>query len=168
MNMLEGRLENVDGRVIAVLGSQRLMLDDAVLARRPALQQFAGRPVVIGIRPEDIEDASLITSDTAERTLSGEMALEEHLGSELMVHFRVDAPAAVTEDIKELQKDAGHANGEAGAARTGETIVVGRFSPRSRVRIGERVTAAVTAENLHFFDPDSGLGIYGNDGRGRT
>jgi multiple sugar transport system ATP-binding protein len=41
-----------------------------------------------------------------------------------------------------------------------EAVVVGRFSPRSRIREGEEVHAVVDTRALHFFDPDTGTGIY--------
>ncbi len=96
--------------------------------------------------------------------LRGNVVLQEALGSEVMVHLTVEAPPAMTDEILELQKDGGEdlSTTGGGAARGGETTVVGRFSPRSRVRLGEQIEAAVNAANLHFFDPDTGLGIYGN------
>jgi len=42
-----------------------------------------------------------------------------------------------------------------------ESTVVARFNARSRVREGETVDVAVDTSELHFFDPESGLGIYG-------
>jgi len=78
-----------------------------------------------------------------------------------MVHFTVDAPPAVTEDVKELAQDAG---GDLAMeqARTGlkETTMVGRFGSRSRVKEGEPADVAVDTRSLHFFDRESGLGIY--------
>jgi multiple sugar transport system ATP-binding protein len=80
-----------------------------------------------------------------------------------MVHFRVDASAAETEDTRELQEDV-HGTAEAAetAPQSGEhgAIIVGRFGARSHVREDQDVEAAVDTRALHFFDPDSGLGIY--------
>ncbi|MBA2644893.1 MAG: sn-glycerol-3-phosphate ABC transporter ATP-binding protein UgpC [Solirubrobacterales bacterium] len=165
MNMLEGVLEGDDGAMSVRIGSQRLALGTEALAQRPRLRTFAGRTVVVGIRPEDIEDAAHARDGEAHAPLRGRVALEEALGSELMVHFTVDAPPAVTDEIRELQRDAGQEGQTTGAdgVREGETTVVGRFSPRSRVRVGDTVDAVVNTANLHFFDPDSGLGIYGNE-----
>ena len=41
--------------------------------------------------------------------------------------------------------------------------MVGRFSPRSQVHEGDTVEVVVDTSSLHFFDPDTGLGIYDND-----
>jgi multiple sugar transport system ATP-binding protein len=41
--------------------------------------------------------------------------------------------------------------------------MVGRFSPRSQVNEGDTVEVVVDTSSLHFFDPDTGLGIYDSD-----
>jgi multiple sugar transport system ATP-binding protein len=40
--------------------------------------------------------------------------------------------------------------------------MVGRFNARSQVKEGETVEVAVDTSSLHFFDPETGLGIYGD------
>jgi multiple sugar transport system ATP-binding protein len=76
-----------------------------------------------------------------------------------MAHFRIDARTAVTEDVRELARDAG-AEGLADRGSEHGATMVGRFGARSRVRIGEKVEVAVDTRALHFFEPESGLGIY--------
>jgi multiple sugar transport system ATP-binding protein len=160
MNMLEATLERSNGSLVAVLGEQRLTIGEEALSSRPALRAYEGRPVIVGLRPEHLEDAS--HSDApADRRLTGEVVLREALGSEIMVHFRVRARQALTEDIRELAQDAGDERSLAEAAGgSAETVVVGRFNARSGVREGETAEVAVDTGSLHFFDPDSGLGIY--------
>ena len=85
--------------------------------------------------------------------------LREALGSEIMVHFTVDARPAITDDVRELAEDAG---GDV-PQETHESTVVARFNARSRVREGEATDVAVDTSELHFFDPESGLGIYGTE-----
>ncbi|MFN2469903.1 MAG: ABC transporter ATP-binding protein, partial [Gaiellaceae bacterium] len=87
--------------------------------------------------------------------------LREALGSEIMVHFSVDAKRAVTEDVRELAKDVGDERvAEEQTAQDGGTTLIGRFGSRSRVKEGETATVAVDTRSLHFFDPETGLGIY--------
>src|SRR4051812_38703891 len=100
MNMIEATLERTNGSLTAVAGSQRIHLDDETLGARPALKAFEGKRVILGIRPEDIEDAELVRDAPSDRRLKGTVELREALGSEIMVHFRVDAEAAQTEDTK--------------------------------------------------------------------
>ena len=116
--------------------------------------------MILGIRPEHLEDATLVPDTPADRRLTGTVQLRESLGSEVMVHLQVDAKPALTEDVRELAQDtdavAVHELDE-GAT---ETTIVGRFGSRSRVREGEVAEVAVDTRTLHFFDPESGLGIY--------
>src|ERR671937_2711319 len=107
MNMIEATLERTDGKLVAVAGDQRLVLDEELLAKRPALERYEGRKVILGIRPEELEDAALAKDIPADRRLRGVVRLREALGSEIMVHFTIEARAAVTEDVRELAADVG-------------------------------------------------------------
>ena len=106
MNMLEARIERANGGLAAVLGETRLALDDETLSRRPALAAYEGREVVLGIRPEDLDDAALANGDRRPR-LTGRVEMREALGSEVLVHFTIAAPQAVTDDVRELAEDVG-------------------------------------------------------------
>jgi multiple sugar transport system ATP-binding protein len=161
MNMVEATLERANGSLAASIGSQSIALGDETLSVRPALRSYEGKRVILGIRPEDLEDAELETDTPADRRLKGEVELREALGSEIMVHFRTDATQAVTEETRELQKDVG-APETPGDTGDGATLV-GRFSARSGVAAGKPVEVAVDTRALHFFDPDTGLGIYDAD-----
>jgi multiple sugar transport system ATP-binding protein len=165
MNMLEGTLERADGGLVARLGSQSLTLDPALVNARGGLAAFEGKPVIVGIRPEDLEDAAVSPEVPAGRTLKGVVALREALGSEIMVHLEVDAPPAVTDEVRELAEDVG-AEAPVGGHRT--ATVVGRFSARSGVKPGDAIEAVVDTSNLHFFDPATGLGIYDDKTKGST
>src|SRR5262249_42996124 len=142
--------------------SQAVVLDQETLGQRPGLTGYAGRPVVLGIRPEDLEDAVLSPTTPPEHRLHGKVELTEALGSEIMVHFSVDAPPALTEDVRELAEDVGNERAveQAEQAESPHSTLVGRFGARSRVRIGEEIEIAVDTRALHFFDPQTGLGIY--------
>jgi multiple sugar transport system ATP-binding protein len=170
MNMVEARLESSNGDVVAVVGQQRIRLGEEVLSKRPALRAFEGREVVLGIRPEDLEDASIDGDGASGRTIRGQVVLREALGAELMVHFTIDARPAVTEDVKELQRDVGtdQVAGAAGETESGEAILVGRFDPHSRVKDGETAEIVVDTRAAHFFDPETGLGVYGQDTKGAS
>jgi multiple sugar transport system ATP-binding protein len=160
MNVVEATLEGSNGDLTAKLGSQTVSLGEAVSVR-PALKNYAGRPVILGIRPEDLEDAALETDTPEERRLKGDVVLREALGSELMVHLNIDARPAITEDVRELARDAGSDLADAErAAESGETTIGGRFGARSDVKVGDRAEVAVDTRALHFFDPETGLGIY--------
>jgi multiple sugar transport system ATP-binding protein len=159
MNMIEAKLERANGGLAVVAGSQRIALGDETLSVRPGLRAYEGKTVVLGIRPEDLEDAALETDTPEDRRLRGKIVLREALGAEIMAHFVVDARTAMTEDVKELARDVGDERLVEGGG-TEEATLVGRFGARSRLREGEEVEVAVDTRALHFFDPESGLGIY--------
>jgi multiple sugar transport system ATP-binding protein len=160
MNMIEAKLERSNGGLAVKAGAQHIALDDEAVNRRPELKAYEGKKVVVGIRPEDLEDPQLAQDDSPDRHLKGKVELREALGAEVMVHFAVDAPPALTEDVKELAKDVGDERAVEVDPGEGETVLVGRFGARTTVREGEVAEVAVDTRSLHFFDPDSGLGIY--------
>src|SRR3954453_7508191 len=166
MNMLEATLERSNGNMAAKLGSQRLTLSDETVAEHPALRRYEGRNIVLGVRPESLDDAALNPDQPTDCRLRGKIVLREALGAEIMAHFLIDARPAQTEEVRELAQETGAVDAGAGSANEGETTVVGRFGARSRVREGQEVEVSVDTAALHFFDPETGLGIYGDtDGR---
>lgn len=164
MNMLQATVERANGGLCVSLGNQNVNLGDETLEARPGLSAYEGKPVVLGIRPEDLEDAAVETDSPSERRLSGEVILREALGAEVMVHFMLDAKPAITEEVRELQKDVGDERPV--AAEEEQSTMVGRFNPRTRVREGETAEVAVDTRAVHFFDPDSGAGIYDRPDKG--
>jgi multiple sugar transport system ATP-binding protein len=166
MNMIEATLEQRNGGLVAKVGEQELAIAREAVETRPALARYAGREIVLGIRPEDLEDASL-TPDTRAR-LRGTTTLTEALGSELVVHFEIRARHAVTEDVRELAEDVGDEARVAALAQEDTATLVGRFAARSRTRAGDTAEVAVDTRSLHFFDPETGLGIYDDEVKGEA
>ena len=161
MNMLDATIESSNGGLAAKVGDQTISLGPEALENHPALKGYVGKQVILGIRPEDLEDAALETDAPAERRLRGRLELKEALGSEIMAHFAIKGAHAETDETRELAKDAG-AEGlsEPIGVGEGEAVIVGRFGARSRIKQGEEVTAVVDTRALHFFDPQTGNGIY--------
>ena len=160
MNLVHATLERADGGLTAAAGNLKIALGDETLSARPALRDYEGREVILGIRPEDLEDAALEPDIPTDRVITGVVELTEALGSEVMVHFSVDAPAAITDEVVELQEDAGAETTGPAQQEGGRAIMVGRFGARSKAGKGEQVRIAVDTRALHFFDPETGLGIY--------
>jgi multiple sugar transport system ATP-binding protein len=143
------------------LGSQPLSLPEATLAARPALRGYRDRKVIVGVRPEDLEDPALADAAAGPgNTLAADVELVEALGNELQVHFLTDATkarsevAAAAQETEELGDLASFQPGEARAEG------VARISPRSDFRAGSRVTMVVRTASLHFFDVDTGKAIW--------
>ncbi|MGH3040317.1 MAG: TOBE domain-containing protein, partial [Gaiellaceae bacterium] len=163
MNMVEATLERANGGLAAQLGSHRVALAEELFAARPALRAYEGRKVVLGIRPENLEDAELASDAPTDRRVRGTVQLREALGSEIMVHFSVDARPALTDDVRELAQDLGDERAAQQEEPAGETTMVGRFGARSNVQEGATAEVAVDTSALHFFDPETSLGIYDQD-----
>ncbi len=161
MNMLEANVERRDGAVDLVVGDTRIELTEKTLAAHPGVASYADRTIVLGIRPESLEDAALVANGAQPR-LRGRTELREALGSEVLVHFSVAARPAVTDEVRELAEDVGddRALEQLASGGPATTTLVGRFSPETRIRDGEAVEVAVDERALHFFDAASGLAIY--------
>jgi multiple sugar transport system ATP-binding protein len=160
MNMLEATVERRGAALELVAGDARIVPDDETLSAHPGLEGYAGRTVILGIRPEALEDAALVDAHRGGR-LRGQVVLREALGSEVLVHFAVAARRPVTDEVRELAEDVGddRTAAQTGAEVEAETTLVGRFSPRTAVRQGDGIEVAVDTAALHFFDRDSGAAI---------
>jgi multiple sugar transport system ATP-binding protein len=102
MNLLRGRLEHGDDHVEVVIGSQRLRVPDTVLSRRTKLATAIGRDVVIGIRPESL-DNSLNGAGTG-RALELPVLITEALGSDMLVHLKLDAGGAMVKEVLDSEQ----------------------------------------------------------------
>ena len=147
MNLFEGTFSLADGGGTVQVGTQTLSVPAEVLDARPALRGYDGKTLIFGIRPEDMDDATLDERPDHE-CLTSEVALIEALGADILVHFGTDAKSVDSGDpdaVEELSDTA---------------VVVGRFNPRSRVRMGDAVKVAVNTTRLNFFDSESHLAIW--------
>jgi multiple sugar transport system ATP-binding protein len=162
MNMVEADLTRSNGSLTLEFGGFGLEVPDQVLSSRPALKGYEGKPVVVGIRPEDMEDASLVSEGPANRRIRSDVILREALGADVLVHFGVRARPVITEDTKELATDVGAEVLEAveKAGDQGEWIFLARLNPRTQAQQGKEIELVVDTGRLHFFDPQTGRGIY--------
>ena len=138
MNLFEASLSGD----LLTLGSRTLELPDSVFERHPALRDCDGQTVVVGIRPEDFSDANYVPRDRRVLAIEAEVILIESLGSEVIVHFGLDAPrfdAGDSDHVDEIT----------------EASTVGRFDPRTGAREGDSIQIAISVDNLHFFDFES-------------
>jgi multiple sugar transport system ATP-binding protein len=159
MNLVGADLAQANGHMVARFGEHELTIDDQALAARPKLKDFAGRRVILGIRPEDMEDAELAGSAPDGRRLEATVDIREDMGSELFVHFGVGAKAVVGEDVAAaVGEDAIEAT-SAHAQREG-ALFVARVGRGSTVEEGGRIELVVDPTRLHFFDPETSSAIY--------
>jgi len=144
MNLYDAVLGE-DARSIK-LGSQQVDLPDTVAIKRPALRSYIGKDVVVGMRPEHLRAAP---PDYTGPTLIGNVELVEALGSELVVHFTIDANRVLAEGA--VDKD------EAAAVKDGEGVA--RVAAKTPVKPGDKLPFAVDIEDMQFFDTQTDLAI---------
>jgi multiple sugar transport system ATP-binding protein len=150
MNIVRAKLARSDEGLVVGFGEHRLALDDAFVSERPALLDYEGRHVILGIRPEDMEDAAFAPDVPARRRLAVVCSLREALGSEVLLHFSIAAADVVVTDDEEFVEPLDEGS-----------VFVARVNPRTAVREGQQLQLAVDTMRMHFFDPDSGGAIYG-------
>jgi multiple sugar transport system ATP-binding protein len=158
INLLHAELQQEDGRLFVSFADYKLAVDDQLARNRSALADYIGRTVMIGIRPEDFEDASLEPDTPADRRISATADLTEPLGSEVLVYFSVEATgvisSAVTADAAEGDADLYFGGGNGDAPEV-VTRVVARVSPRTRIAVGSKIELTVDTSRLYFFDPET-------------
>ena len=168
MNLVTADLERSDGDVRAAFGSHRLRLDPATLERHPGLSDYEGRKIVLGIRPEDIEDAAVLGETDSERVISVVCDIREDMGSEVVVRFNVDADRAATREVVEALavEDAEDEETRLAAERArGQGVVfVARLDRTTEARERQPLAVQVDVAQLHFFDPETGARIGESDG----
>jgi multiple sugar transport system ATP-binding protein len=159
MNLVQADLARANGRTDARFADQVVRVPEGVLAARPGLQGYDGRRIVLGIRPEDLEDAAIARRGADSDVLRVEVDIREDMGSEVFVHFLVAGNAVETEEVLEAMEEEDVPGALRERTRHGVPFIA-RLGRETRAREGEQLELVVTAERLHFFDPETGLGIY--------
>ncbi len=155
MNLLESTLVRAEGGYAVRIGSRAVRLDKAEVAAVRGIEQRLDRPVVAGIRPERLEDAAVAADTPADRRLTGQATLRETLGSDVLVHFDVDGTFALTDAVRRIAQDVEDPV-ELKPVDRQPLSLIGRFSPRSRIRSGDRVEVALHPGAIQLFNPETG------------
>ena len=155
INLVEARLEQTNGDLSVAFGEHRLTVDDRAARNRSGLKDYIGKKLILGIRPEDFEDASLEPDVPSDRRVKVDVDLTEPLGAEVLTYFSTAATgvvsSAATADVGE---DAGVHLGEDGEDAD-KTHMCARVSPRTRIAVGQPAELAVDTSRLYFFDPQT-------------
>ncbi|MDT4958182.1 MAG: multiple sugar transport system ATP-binding protein [Pseudonocardiales bacterium] len=149
MNFMPGKLE--DGKLRTRLGD--VPLDDEI--RRMLEGRDTGRDVILGIRPESFEDASLVPADARGRGITFRAMIDvvESMGSDVFVYFTFegDNESVSSAELEELARDSGRAD----TGGTGDQVVA-RLDAATRVREGSEAELWADVRSIHVFDPASG------------
>jgi len=143
MNLYAAVLD--EGATGLALGSQRVELPERVRITHLGLAAHGARPIMIGLRPEHLPAAGSAAGVTV---IEGDVELVEALGSELLVHFTLDADRVVAHGAHET---------DVAVVRSGAGVA--RVDPRAPMRPGSRGRFEVDAERMHSFCPANGESI---------
>ena len=154
MNLFAGTVESVEGAGGATglalrVGTQRLAVDEAVVAAHPGVDGMVGEPVIVGIRPEAFTDVAVEPGAPADRVIEATVDLVESLGAELVVHVAVTDPPRADGEPAEPWRQV--------LARKGRGVA--RLGTRSRLATGDVVKLAVDTAKVHLFDPTTGASL---------
>jgi multiple sugar transport system ATP-binding protein len=155
MNMIPARLVAQDDKLLAQFGSQRIVVPRAQLSERRQLLNYSGKDVILGVRPEDFEDAEFVSNADPDAILNVEVALAEPMGAEIVAHFEVDAPPVRTKNARDLIADVGDHD----LSEMGKAIFTARINPKSSARDGRPLKVVADLTRLYFFDPDTEAAI---------
>ncbi|CAN5831950.1 sn-glycerol-3-phosphate ABC transporter ATP-binding protein UgpC [soil metagenome] len=151
MNLSYGHLEAEGDRVYAVLPNAKVLVGKKALDKHPGLENMVGTELVIGLRPSDLEAATVAGHDP-EHSMNIVVEVTEMLGADTYIHFTVDRSPVVTPDIEELLADTGQTAESLGD----KTNFVARVSPDVPVNHGDSLELTVDGDKLLFFDPATG------------
>ena len=155
MNLVRAELVGNDGILAARFGRHQLALGDEVVASRPRLRTYAGRRVILGVRPEDIAEGAGARGST----ISVSVDIREDMGAEVYLHFGIDAPPVQLEALKEIAGEEAAEAAEIQAHEHGVTWIA-RVARGALAREGERAELTVNTALLHFFELETGAAIF--------
>jgi multiple sugar transport system ATP-binding protein len=154
INLVEAQLEQTNGRYSVAFGEHRLTVDDNLARQRSGLKEYVGKSIILGLRPEDFEDARLESGVPTDQRMKVEADLTEPLGADVLLYFGTTAtgvvPSAASAEVGE------DASVRLGGNGFGRTRMCARVSPRTRITIGHAAELAVDTSRLYFFDPQTG------------
>jgi multiple sugar transport system ATP-binding protein len=163
MNLVLADLARRDGDLWVEFGGHNLRVDPSTREKRPALARYEGRQVVIGIRPEDMEDAAVLRETSDDRHLPVVCDIREDMGSEVVVHFNVPGEPVTSKEVVEASVvdslEDQEAKLAAERARGHGVSFVARLERATGAKEREPLELEVDVTRLHFFDPETGLGI---------
>ena len=132
MNFITSRLEKRGEDVYVCFGNTSLKLP-AEKANNPALKEYIGQEVVIGVRPECVHDEPVHLASMPDSQMDAVVEVTELMGAEIYLYLSFEG-----------QEDA-----------TGNKNIIARVSSRSQARAGDQIKVAIDASRVHIFDKDT-------------
>ena len=160
MNLYECQLVNAAEGPAVKIGDQLLWLDAELLSHHPALLRYTGKTLVVGIRPEDLSVLPPPAETGPGSTLHTKVQLIEALGSELVVHFSIEARPVQSAGVDSNSSEGELAEPVLAHSADGSAPGVARLGPRTQVSVGDNLPLRVDTHRLHFYDIESGQAIW--------
>jgi multiple sugar transport system ATP-binding protein len=154
MNMVHAHLVGDGDKLFAQFGSRRIVVPREQLLKHKQLAGYKDRDVILGIRPEDLEDAEFAPRSDPDTLLDVEIALAEPMGAELVTYFEIDVPPVITKDTRDLMSDVDELS-----AAHGKSMLTARIHSKSSAHDGKPLKVVVDVTRLYFFDPQTEAAI---------
>jgi multiple sugar transport system ATP-binding protein len=150
MNLVQAKVSRTGNDYTLAMGSWNLPIGP-----RSRLAPFDGRTVDVGLRPSDFT----VVSESTPHAVACSADVVEDLGTELNVLFTIDAEAVDTADTRAATGLAGDSDDVMLPLDAGGCVMTASLDPKSRIRQGDTVQLAVDVDQLHFFDPATGVAV---------
>jgi multiple sugar transport system ATP-binding protein len=171
MNFIMARLEKQNGGHEVVFGGTRLPLTEEEIARAKERgydpESFTGKDVILGIRPEHLEDAETeaaeaIGGSEGANTMDVEPQVIESMGSEKYLYFEVPREqAAHLESLDEMTDDEASEDGNGGgSADESGDLMVARVAAESDAKEGQKRRMVIDGSQVQLFDPETEKAIF--------
>jgi multiple sugar transport system ATP-binding protein len=147
MNLIDARLErgpDGSGAPRVLFGGHELDIPAKVIADRPALAGYFGRDIVVGVRPEHLQDAGPLRETAPGSVVELPVRLREELGAEVYIHCGIGSVAHHSEAAQDV---------------TSLATLIARMDEQTALAEGQRARIRVDTTELHFFDPGTGQAI---------
>jgi multiple sugar transport system ATP-binding protein len=122
MNFFKGKLRKEDGRLLVEGGAFKVPMID----EKKTYQNFVDKPVILGIRPEDIYNPAFLPPGIHSAPVEAKVDVTELMGNEINLYLLA-----------------------------GQDSIVARVDPRTDFRMGDKVQVAFNMDKAHLFDPDA-------------
>jgi multiple sugar transport system ATP-binding protein len=171
MNFIMARLEKKNGGHEVVFGDTRLALTQEEIGRAKERgydpESFTGKDVILGIRPEHLEDAETeaaeaIGGSEGPNTMDVEPQVIESMGSEKYLYFEVPREVAAHLDSLEEMTDDETSEDENGGGSADESgdLMVARVAAESDAKEGQKRRVVIDGTKVQLFDPETEKAIF--------
>jgi multiple sugar transport system ATP-binding protein len=123
----------------------------------PGAGALAGREVILGIRPSDLEDAAVWSGESLP-TIDVKADVTEELGSEVNVLFTIDAPPVERDETLAAASSEGDEEIPF-MTEDRRAVFTARVDARTKVVAGSPIRLTIDPARFHYFDPETGLAI---------